>query len=594
MRKAVVVGLMVLMVAVPAMQVAAGGTRAPLPAVPLPLSIPGVPQDVMALAHKPAQWQDFMAVNERNLLGQALPDAAVPAPLLPSVGLARIVAESGPEASAKLDPAVLRAYDAMPKDARDALGSLLAAYLDMERLTIDGFLGLSVADLDAYLKDPTKPMPQAFDWAMMFQGQREMLAASQAAVPVFQADLPALQALPPVSVCLAVNVDFTPTDNVYDCDFKLSIDGQGNDLYLNNAGGSGSQLVPAHTGNDIADHFAVTGAGYALDLSGNDRYMSGNPAYNSNREQGGIAGGAFVGEGMLIEVAGDDQYHPAVNSSGDFQGGSEEGSGVLLELGGNDNYNGDLGLHRKFHSSGGGINGGTVAGAGLMVDYAGDDVYDGWIDGAGGVNGALHGGSATLIDYAGNDRYNGFALDYAGVNGAGIGGHGLLLDVSGDDSYNGTIQTIGGVNGGAYLGANRLVDLAGDDRYDGTVSIGGVNGGAFDPYSVGSLIDAGGNDHYTGQVTAAGGVNGAGMFAQASLLDLGGGDDTYETRNDPTNPVAMSNGAAFLSDGLLLDDGGHDAYRDHQSDAWRWDFSCAPKGSAAGAEIDLPNMPGSC
>ncbi|MCA1814161.1 MAG: hypothetical protein LC624_09460 [Halobacteriales archaeon] len=590
MRRALAILIFATMTTGP-MFVLAHGDQQPI--APPGHALPGLSPEVLALIAHPAAWQDFQRLNEQNLLGSVLPAAQVPLPMLPSVGILQVMLSTSGDAAAP-DPLVLAQYDAMPAASRAALGSLLVAYLDMAHATKVAFKGLSVADRDAFLADPKAPMPVAFDFALLLGGQRELLAAAQAAVPVFRADLPSLAQLPPLTQCNpignaqsilgGINIDFSVRDNAYACDFGFSIDGQGNDVYNNNAGGSGSKFLPMDTGVEQIDHFSLSGSGFGMDLMGDDQYLS-------YRAQGGIAGGAFVGSGMLIEVAGDDTYYPQVDSSGDLQGGSEEGAGVLLDLAGDDNYNGHIGLNRKFHSSGGGINGGTTAGSGLMVDMAGNDVYNGYENGAGGVNGGLHGGSAALIDYAGDDSYDGFALNTAGVNGGGIGGHGFLLDGAGNDVYNGWVDTVGGVNGGAWLGTGQLVDVSGDDRYDGSVETGGVNGGSFDPYSYGLLQDLGGDDHYTGEVRAIGGVNGAAFFGQAQLLDWGQGDDVYESRNalGSGSSARFANGAAFLSEGLLFDDGGVDMYRDHQEDSWQFDLSCYPKGSAVGAQFDAPH-----
>jgi hypothetical protein len=605
LRRAAAAVILAILIAVPFVPMATAGPRAALPsatigaqlaALPRGITVPGMTPEVLALADHPARWQDLLQFNEVNLVGHALPAAKVPAPVLPSAGIAAVLAATG--TPNHLSPLVLAKYDAMPRDARDALGSLLMAYVEDVHSTTLAFKGLTVAQREAFLDDPRAPMPDAWDWATMLAGQRELVAAAQAALPVLKLELPVLATLPPVSVCSAdgqesvlggINLDFTATDDVYTCDIGFSIDLQGDDVYLNNGGGSGGTInLPVDTGVEQIQHFSLTGVGFALDVGGDNQFIA-------QRAQGGIAGGAFVGQGTLIVDAGSNLFHPAVNSSGDFQGGAEEGAGLLLNVGsGNDVYSGELGLHRKFHSSGGGLNGGAVAGAGFMADFGGDDVYDGFIDGTGGVNGGLHGGSAALLDFGGNDVYNGEVLDFAGVNGGGIGGHGLLLDAAGDDVYRGTLDTsFGGVNGGAWLGTGQLVDLAGDDDYDGYVAgSGGVNGGSFDPYSYGLLWDGAGSDHYDGQVGEglgeSGGVNGAAMFGQAQLLDLGGGDDRYETHNQG-GAIEFANGAAFLSEGLLFDDGGLDGYRDHAWDVWHWDQSCYPKGSAAGVQMDFPH-----
>lgn len=271
----------------------------------------------------------------------------------------------------------------------------------------------------------------------------------------------------------------------------------------------------------------------------------------------GLAGGATVGVGLLVDGAGDDTYNGTYVGT---VGGAVQGAGLVVDGAGDDAYfawnslgiGGALGVCNPGTTAV--VNqpvetGTTVAG---VVDLGGDDSYtipQGYVgNGAGACTGA-----GFLLDAAGNDAY--VADDASpggapGTNGGSFvrGSSGFLYDAGGDDTYRGGDI---GVNGGAEsLGVGFLLDRGGVDVF--IAGERGVNGGASGTFPGLGFLLAGGEDAdtYTGANRANGGGNGLGF-----LLDEGG-DDLYHTVADEGNGGASAGGR-----GLLLDLAGNDRYK---------------------------------
>lgn len=246
-------------------------------------------------------------------------------------------------------------------------------------------------------------------------------------------DLRAVQAddvvAPPVLV-----LRFGASDDVYTEDVALVYDAGGNDVYRNNAGGSGL----ATNLNSCVAHVPPTSAAL-FDLAGDDVY--GVPTRGC-----GAVGGAATGAGLLYDETGHDRYLAA--NDGAIGGGTLGGIGFLLDMEGDDVY----------AAGGWGTNGGAYPGAfGLLVDDDGDDAYSGTHD---AVNGGAFLGVGMLLDTAGDDSY--FATGSA-ANGGASGGRGLLLDGAGDDAY--VVEWGFASNGGAIAGVGLLHDDGGHDWY---------------------------------------------------------------------------------------------------------------------------------
>jgi hypothetical protein len=266
--------------------------------------------------------------------------------------------------------------------------------------------------------------------------------------------------------------------NVYTEDAALILDLGGDDLYLNNAGGT-------RPGMPIA---------LVIDWRGNDRYLS-----RENFSQGaGILGGGF-----LIDLGGDDTF---VSLDGS-QGVGFWGIGLLYHGDGNSVFSA-----RKL------CQGTGQMGIGLLINRNGDDKY---LCSYAGQGLGLFGGAGILIDEAGNDLYQlgGLEPDFRDPTkatqslgqgfGLGIradkdkfgvpGGIGMLIDKKGDDVY---IADYFAQGASYYYGLGILDDQAGNDQY---IS-GRYSQGAGIHSSIGILIDRAGNDFYYSSVGAGQGM----------------------------------------------------------------------------------------
>ncbi|MGB0652605.1 MAG: hypothetical protein ACPGQL_05345 [Thermoplasmatota archaeon] len=417
----------------------------------------------------------------------AAPDLA--APSLPSEALAPLLERFGivPDGTQQQQ---IDALDHLDQRARVALARLLVAFDAYER-------AVAANDTTATL---------------LGQGRLLEVGLELASLPSWLWDAGVLR-LPPLLI-----LDVWEAGSVHAQDVALLLDVGGDDLYVNNAGGSGIDL-PAPAGSlAVADRCAmvqgfgrglthVGRAAAAFDLAGDDRYLPGKGC--------GVNGGGYRGAGLLFDAQGKDRYvagasgpcvktdllvgHIVATCGGN--GGAYWGHGLLVDGGGSDRYD----------AHGGGTNGGAAypQATGLLVDAWGNDRYDG---GGVGVNGGAHyAAQGSLVDLRGSDTYLG--LD-GGVNGGGDGASGTLIDAGGgNDTYVGRDES---VNGGAAAGGRRTIETV-------TLLPDFLNGR-------GLLLDDGGDDTYTARSR---GVNGGGVGAHGLLLDLGGGDD-YSDRQGGT------------------------------------------------------------
>jgi hypothetical protein len=266
--------------------------------------------------------------------------------------------------------------------------------------------------------------------------------------------------------------------NVYTEDAALILDLGGDDLYLNNAGGT-------RPGMPIA---------LVIDWGGSDRYLS-----RENFSQGaGVLGGGF-----LIDLGGDDTFISLDGS----QGVGFWGIGLLYHGDGNGVFSA-----RKL------CQGTGQMGIGLLINRNGDDKY---LCSFAGQGLGLFGGAGILIDEAGDDLYQlgGLEPDFRDLTkatqsfgqgfGLGIradkdklgvpGGIGMLIDKKGDDVY---IADYFAQGSAYYYGLGILDDQAGNDQYFS----GRYSQGAGIHSSIGILIDRAGNDFYYSSVGAGQGM----------------------------------------------------------------------------------------
>jgi hypothetical protein len=325
--------------------------------------------------------------------------------------------------------------------------------------------------------------------------------------------------------------------NVYREDAALILDLGGNDLYLNNAGGTRAGIPVA----------------VVVDWEGNDRYLS-----KENFSQGaGLLGGGF-----LVDLSGTDMFD-ALDGG---QGTGFFGAGILYHGSGPGTYRG-----RKF------CQGTGQMGIGLLWNSAGDNVYS--CAGQGQALGFFK-GAGILIDESGNDNYQlgGLEPDFRDPSkstvsmgqgfGRGLrqdekkdgvsGGLGLLIEGSGNDTYTADYFAQGS---SYYYGVGILDDISGDDRY----IAGRYAQGAGIHSSVGVLLDRRGDDFY---YTSFGVAQGAGHDYGVGFFQDDQGDDYY------WGGTLVQGSSTAGSIGMLIDKGGKDRYM------------CKDKGQGYAEETD--------
>ena len=307
-----------------------------------------------------------------------------------------------------------------------------------------------------------------------------------------------------------------PGPNVYREDAALILDLGGDDLYLNNAGGT-------RPGMPLS---------LVIDWGGNDRYLS-----RENFSQGA----AVLGAGMLIDLGGNDAF-TALDGS---QGAGFWGFGLL--------YHGDGGTTFSARK----VSQGTgQMGLGLLINRKGESRY---LCSYGGQGLGFFGGAGIVIDEAGNDLYRlgglepdfrepltatqsfgqGFGLgerpekDKYGVP----GGVGMLIDASGDDTY---LADYFAQGSSYYYGLGILDDRAGNDQY----ICGRYCQGAGIHSSVGILVDRRGDDFYYASVGVG---QGLGHDFGAGILEDEEGKDFFQ------GGTLVQGAATNGSFGLLMD-----------------------------------------
>ncbi len=341
--------------------------------------------------------------------------------------------------------------------------------------------------------------------------------------------------------------------NTYRGDFAFILDLGGDDAY------------PFDTRSESAPAIEVL-----VDIAGDDTY--GDP----ERPRG--PGTGWLGAGIAVDLAGDDRY--LCRRAG--QGFGWFGFGLLLDAGGADRYAlGELGQGAGWWGIGALVDRGPESdvyeaalyaqglgltrGLGLLLEEGGDEsyrvggahpssygtegVFRGFGQGMGlGLRWIACGGVGLLLDRAGNDRYDAGNFSQGGGYFMAMG---VLADRAGADSY---AVTRYGQGFGCHSAAGMLLEGGGDDVYTGRIA---ANQGAAWDAGVGVLIEAAGDDRYK----ADGLSLGAGAQNGFALCYDGGGADLYETR--PKRCLGHGGGNTYWwgrggapSLGILLDVGG--------------------------------------
>jgi hypothetical protein len=325
--------------------------------------------------------------------------------------------------------------------------------------------------------------------------------------------------------------------DVYSEDADLILDPGGDDLYLNNAGGTRKgmpvSLVIDWEGNDryitqepFSQGAGVLGGGFLFDLAGDDTFVSLD----------GSQGAGFWGMGILYHGDGNASF-----SARSFcQGTGQFGLGIIINAKGNDRY----------ICSYGGQALGMFGGAGVLIDKSGDDLYR-----LGGLHPDFREPYTSTVSM-GQGFGQGIRAEKA-IRGV-PGGIGVLIDEKGNDTY---IADYFAQGSSYYYGTGILLDMDGNDEY---VS-GRYSQGAGIHSSVGICIDRRGNDFYYASYGVA---QGTGHDFGIGFFEDGQGDDEY------WGGTLVQGSASNGSIGIFKDLRGSDRY------------TCKDKGQAFAQESD--------
>ena len=333
------------------------------------------------------------------------------------------------------------------------------------------------------------------------------------------------------------------------------VDGGGDDVY---------------TATTHAQGNGAFGVGVLYDRDGTDIYRLGTTGQ----------GTGYWGLGMLVDGGGDDYYGVYTMGQG---AGKPRGHGLLLDLDGHDTYIGYYNDYQEWLPAPGFNN---YHGLGFTWPYSDDEgkphymsICQGvgwgfrgdWMDD--GTNRA--GGYGALIDLGeGDDQH------YADCMSQGHGfvyGYGFLYDGGGDDIY----RTFWwGPAASPHMGTNLFVEEGGNDD----IHVIALSGGYGYDWSIGWTLDNAGDDIYSGQfnygraylhsmtfmINTGGddiyndgaqqgsphfGIVDGGYSSRVHIgvfMDLGAGDDTYNTTHDQvTNDAVWYNEP--IGDGINAD-----------------------------------------
>jgi hypothetical protein len=345
--------------------------------------------------------------------------------------------------------------------------------------------------------------------------------------------------------------------DTYTEDAALILDPGGNDVYLNNAGGTRNEipvaLVIDWEGNDLylskekfSQGAGVLGGGFLLDLGGNNVFNAMEGAqgvgfygigilYHEGNESTFLSRTFSQGVGQFgIGVLLNRDKNSLYQSSGYGQAlGLFNGAGILFDMGGDDYYllGGSIpdfrDPERATVSMGQGFGkgirpdkarNGVSGGIGVLIDKSGDDVYlaDYFAQGS-----SYFYGIGILDDNLGNDQY--FSGRYS--QGAGIHSSvGIFIERAGDDTYHASHGVAQGM--GHDYGTGFFEDFAGDDRYyGGTLSQGAATYGG-----LGILLDRLGRDRYTVRDKSQAFADNESCMG--IMLDLDPDNDTVSSHSD--------------------------------------------------------------
>jgi hypothetical protein len=400
----------------------------------------------------------------------------------------------------------------LPPQLEEALGCLLGA-VHGANLALDATTkGLTAAEVRR-LFAVEEEVPSDLEHVLQGRNHHANLVAAIHMAEAVDRALPLLQSLPtsssPPLIDLPPILSFAALGNqVYDKNYALQVDLDGDDTYDNHAGGiflavgnafydvepgSGTQLGPVAgwkvaAGGNTQDADITLSSSLVLDVLGNDVYgvkkapMLKDATQNCGTDPRvaivGSIGSGVLGAAALFDLAGDNTYTQGA--------GHVFGVGVQYSGAGNDYYE----AIRAAQGSG------MLGGFGFLIDAGGRDTYLLTAPTGGVFNGDRRfcdadarygqGGNfdrkdgpfppqiGVLVDLSGADTYTSPHKSQAFSQGHGFG---LLLDVSGNDEYTSGDRSQGAGHGRAVEvvadapwsgGAGLLIDLAGDDAYTAT------------------------------------------------------------------------------------------------------------------------------
>jgi len=333
-----------------------------------------------------------------------------------------------------------------------------------------------------------------------------------------------------------------PGPNVYKEDAALILDLGGDDLYLNNAGGTRpgmpAAIVVDWEGNDnylskenFSQGAGLLGGGFLIDLSGRDTFEALDGAQATG----------FFGIGMLYHGDGPGIFRGRKSC----QGVGQMGTGLLW------NGNGDTLYSCLLEGQALGF----FRGAGILIDKSGNDYYQlGGLEpdfrepqkatvsiGQGFAKGTrqedkkdgVSGGIGMLIDESGNDTY---MADYFAQGASYYYGIGILNDVSGDDRY---IAGRYAQGAGIHSSVGVCIDRRGNDFYYASF---GVAQGMGHDYGVGFLEDEQGDDYYLGGTL----VQGAATRGSMGIIMDREGENHYVCENNGQGFAEVADSAAIM------------------------------------------------
>lgn len=513
-----------------------------------------------------AQW---LALAKPEALLALEPADVKPADL--AVEVARLDATAGFPLDAAQRADVARQADALPADVRAPFASLVAAVADAYAAQLPvaaaekARVATSTSAADLVLPDDERATTVANALALVaaqnaFRDATRDVQWPASATPLFRD--------PEGLVILGSTGSDTYERTGALRDPALLVDAGGDDVYHTTAGAACPDLLnELHTCNGLA-------ASVLVDLAGNDRYEY---AGESTDVQGA---GSLGGIGILVDAQGDDHYLSSLTRSArgavylyvdaGAQGFGLAGAGILLDASGSDTYEADVSSanHDVWDLAQGF---GNVGGVGIAADAGGDDA---WL--AYGFDGGL--GACDACPFQG--LYPGGTGFYAGV--------GVLTDAGASaDQYhawdNATTTDFYAYGFGAFGGTGVFLDDGGNDDYQAVSSATSPNivpllNCAFGTASfagVGVFLEMGGNDQYFGDTRSprsawtmnegfGGPAEGNGLFVDVS------GDDGHfmvahsgDGRGFTTGRGVLLNGGEGLTGntvGAFLDLGGADTY----------------------------------